>query len=155
LATPLAAPTISSPGQNTAINLQGGAIPFEVNSDEGANSQITIQYVLEFSTTPNFAKGTYVQAGSFTSNQTGVLTSQFVTVNPSSYGIFANAFAGEAIYWRFGARNVADNPGPSPDFLTKERYVFGVPFSGTVTNPPPPPPGKIAKKKKVGTGKGG
>lgn len=131
-----------------------------MNSDESATSVSgnlpTLQYVLELSTTINFAKGTYVQVGSFESNQTGLLNSPNTTVQITSFPLFANVTQGESIYWRFGVKNIADYPGPIPDVLTHERYIFGTPQVGFINGTPPPPPKKVVKKKRVvGTSKGG
>ena len=43
------------------------------------------------------------------------------------------------IFWRIGARNIADSPGPVPDG-TGERYIFSDVRSFTRPNTPPPPP---------------
>ena len=43
------------------------------------------------------------------------------------------------IWWRIGARNIDDVPGPIPD-ATGQRYIFSVPRSFTRPNNPPPPP---------------
>jgi hypothetical protein len=42
-------------------------------------------------------------------------------------------------FWRVGARNVADRPGPVAD-QSGERFVFGASRRFTIPAPPPPPP---------------
>jgi hypothetical protein len=103
------------------------------------NNAMTVEYVLELSTTPNFAKGTYVQAAKFVSNLGGVV-GPTTGINPATF--FPNAAANTTIYWRYGARNTFDKPGPAPDAYTGERYIFSDYYQFTFTGSPPPPPSK-------------
>jgi len=151
LATPINAPTLNQPaaGQNVSGSQATG---FSTNSVLGT-SQFTAEYVLEFSSTINFAKGTWFRAATFTSNQSGLITSPAASVNPATF--FPNATSATPIYWRYGARNIADVPGPTPDAYTKERYIFCVPRAFFITGTPPPPPRSGSKHRHVGTRKGG
>jgi len=146
LATPLNAPSLVAPANGASLNGQQ-ASDFTVNSAEGAQPGLAILYVLEFSSTIGFQKGTYFTVASFQSNQSGVVGTPGAGVNPATY--FPNATSTTPIYWRYGVRNMADNPGPAPDFLTRERYIFCPPRSFTFTGTPPPPP----KRQRIG-GKG-
>lgn len=134
-ATPLNLPTLVAPTNKSTLS-GTTATNFTLNSVQ-VNSPISVQYVLEFSTTPNFAKGTYVQAASFISNAGGVV-GPTTGINPSTF--FPNATANTTIYWRYGARNAYDIPGPAPDHFTHERYVFSNYWTFTFTGSPPPPP---------------
>jgi hypothetical protein len=112
------------------------------------NTPLNIKYLLEMSTTSNFAKGTVTQVSNFISNTAGTqgLSSSFNLAQ-----IFPNAAANTTIYWRYGVRNTFDNPGPHPDFLTGERYIFSNYFTFTFSGPPPPPPkGRLVKHNKKG-----
>jgi hypothetical protein len=52
----------------------------------------------------------------------------------------AQYFAGSTeMWWRIGAKNVADNPGPVKD-PSGQRYIFGSPRRFTRPASPPPPP---------------
>jgi len=150
LATPLNVPVLGTPLQGQSLN---GATNFSTTSVLGTTSPITVQYVLEFSSTINFAKGTFFQVANFFSNQTGTIQNPGSGIDPGVY--FPNASQTTPIYWRYGARNIADVPGPAPDALTHEPFIFCPPrtffFTGT---PPPPPKAKKGTNTKIRVGKG-
>ena len=98
-----------------------------------------------------FAKGQTFVATTFISNASGVVGTPGAGVNPGAY--FPNANSTTVIYWRFGARNVADVPGPVPDSLTGEKYIFSTYRSFTLTGTPPPPPSRAGKVKVGAIGK--
>ncbi len=151
-ATAINRPVLNQPSEGTTVQANA-ATQFSVNSVVGSQP-FEAQYVLEFSSTPNFAAGTFFRMPGFYSYDTGTnLSAAQSTVNPASY--FPNATPTTNLYWRFGARNAADVPGPSPDALTKERFIFSTPRLFHVPASSPPPPKKVGTHRHVGTGKGG
>jgi len=151
-ATPINRPVLNQPAEGTTVQANA-ATQFSVNSVV-STSTFEAEYVLEFASTPNFAKGTFVRMPSFFSYDTGTgLSASASTVNPATY--FPNATPTTNLYWRFGARAAADVPGPSPDALTHERYIFSNPRLFHVPASSPPPPKSVGKHHHVGTGKGG
>jgi len=151
-ATPIARPTLNQPAEGTTVQANA-ATQFSVNSVV-STSAFEAEYVLEFASTPNFARGTFVRMPSFFSYDTGTgLSASASTVNPATY--FPNATPTTNLYWRFGARAAGDVPGPSPDALTHERYIFSNPRLFHVPASSPPPPSKAGARRHVGTGKGG
>jgi hypothetical protein len=52
-------------------------------------------------------------------------------------------------YWRVGARNSLDNPGPVPDVTTGQRYIFGTYRTLIRPGTPPGGPGAAALRKGV------
>jgi len=131
-ATPLNPPALASPGNGVAVT----TAPFSFDSVVTGLAGITVEYVVQFSDTPTFSRSTIVAR--FTSNLTGRIqtpTSIDTTRNVPSY--VANA---STVYWRVGAKNVADRPGPVPDPLTKQRYIFSQYRTFVRPGTPPPPP---------------
>lgn len=139
-ATPLGRPQLVFPNDQTTIT---GPLSFSFNSAQTSASPISVDYVIELSTTPTFAPGQTVAVDKFTKNTSGTiqtpnqinLTDTHSTVLPG-YITSPNT---TTIYWRVGARNTIDNPGPIPDAIG-QRYVFSA--YRTLTKPiPPPTPG--------------
>ncbi len=137
----------TSRGGATAINPPQLNLPAEgatVTSSQLFTFQSVInldsfvaQYVLQVSKSPNFTKGSGTVTYPFLlSPATGTLS---ITASPASS--FSN-YTG-TLWWRVGARNSADRPGPVPDPTTKLRYVFSSIRSFKLPTPPPPPPGGL------------
>ncbi len=100
-----------------------------------------IEYVLEFSNAQDFGKGHTVAVGKFTSNAAGGSQLQFANqydVTGSGLPPFITSAANPSIYWRVGARNTFDSPGPAPDAIG-QRYVFSNYRLLKKPIPPPPP----------------
>ncbi len=131
-ATPLVQPEVIQPAQGINVTSQ---IPFTTQSVVTANP-IICQYVLQLSANPQFTASTTETIGPITSNSTGVISLGLVDTYNGRKPVIQ---AATTIWWRIGARNIADVPGPIPD-ATGQRYIFSVPRSFTRPNNPPPPP---------------
>jgi hypothetical protein len=68
----------------------------------------------------------------------GTLATDPIDLNDAT--LPASVLAARTLYWRVGARNVADNPGPVADSFTGHRYIFSVVNQLTRPGSPPPPP---------------
>lgn len=132
VATPLVQPQVIEPAQGITVTTP---IPFTTQSVVTANP-IIIQYVLQLSSSPQFTASTTETIGPLTSNSTGVISTGLVDTFNGRKAVIQNA---TTIWWRIGARNEDDNPGPIPD-ASGQRYIFSVPRSFTRPNNPPPPP---------------
>ena len=132
IATPLNAPEVSFPAQGINVT---GPILFTTQSVVTANP-IIVQYVLELSASPVFAAGQTETIGPITSNSTTTISIGPVDTFNGRKAVIQNA---TTLWWRIGARNIADNPGPVPD-PSGQRYIFSTPRSFTRPNNPPPPP---------------
>jgi hypothetical protein len=51
-----------------------------------------------------------------------------------------SALGDATLYWRVGARNSGDRPGPVPDPANGQRYIFSEVSQFRVAAGPPPPP---------------
>ncbi len=104
---------------------------------EGANA-----YRVEVSTDPTFRD----RSRTFVSNEilsTAVGGSPVSTdrINLETALLNRLGLLGQRVtlYWRVGARNLGDNPGPIPDPQSKLRYVWSRPFEFTTQELPPAP----------------
>jgi hypothetical protein len=97
---------------------------------------VLLEYVLQFSDTSLFTGTTY-EVKTQQSSATGTITFTGIDVTASS--IPAAIRKSTRIYWRIGARNAADNPGPVKN--GKSRYVFSGARNFQPPVGPPPPPG--------------
>jgi hypothetical protein len=135
---PLSFETSRLPANGSSV-IRDGVLPqpvqFQWGSAPGAN-----QYIVEISTRLDF-RGSVRVAGTLDSTLSGTLGLEPVDIQP----FFP---AANRLYWRVGARNAADVPGPVKDSIG-ERYVFGRVYQIDRENPPPPP------KPVFGKGKGG
>lgn len=130
--TPLTPVVLTTP-VNGATDI-GALVQFSWQSTPGAN-----EYAVELSTRPDFRNRNQmvVVARVNTLLQGGVATDP-INISALFPGV-------QRLYWRVGARNAVDVPGPVPDALG-ERYVFGSQLGINVFQfdriiPPPPPPG--------------
>lgn len=95
-------------------NLQRVQVTFRTT--QGAN-----QYVAEFSSTPDFKKK--VQKGPFFANFTLGVDSRTESYDLSTD--FKSVGAGSRIYYRVGARNSLDTPGPlGRDTVNGDDYIY-------------------------------
>jgi hypothetical protein len=142
LATPLDGTTLQAPADNATIPPANGSstdpnrlITFQFNS-VATIRPLTAEYIVQVSTSPVFARNVTRQVGTRVSNATGIVS---IAV-PNNF--FTDAET--VIYWRVGARNTADKPGPIADKATKQRFIFSQPrsFQRPQTIPPPPRRGR-------------
>ncbi|MCL6623172.1 MAG: hypothetical protein K6T17_00970 [Fimbriimonadales bacterium] len=124
--TPLDPPLLALP-ENGSQGV-GNIVQFSWQASPGAD-----QYAVEISTTPTFSSRSTVRVVARVETLLGGLVSTD-PINISA--VFPTV---ERLYWRAGARNSGDVPGPVPDVLG-ERYVFSRPFQFDRVTPPPPPP---------------
>jgi len=140
-ATPLNQPTLITPQQNAVVS---ASIPFSFNSAV-TSFPITVNYVVQLSPSQSFPQGTTFTTPLITSPATGILSTKRIDipntdVNDPSLVIKVPAFITNAttVWWRVGAANANDSPGPVPD-VNGQRYIWSAPRS--FTRPPHPPGG--------------
>lgn len=108
--TPLASPILTAPVAGTKLS---GPTSFTAQGVAG-NYSITLEYVLQFSTNskfPNDASETYTfQPLQQTGKGASIVT---FTADPNATFLPANILNATAVYWRIGAKNIADAPGPA------------------------------------------
>jgi hypothetical protein len=127
--TPLARPGVLSNQPTREL----GIVKITYQTVQGAN-----QYVVEFSSDPSFRKK--VQRGPFFQQFS---SSPTVTESYDLTTDFASLRQGDRIYFRVGARNSLDDPGPLGRYTANgDNYIYsqdGASF--TKSEAPPPPPG--------------
>ena len=133
-ATPLNKPELVAPADNLQLAADT-PIPFTFNSVLGA-TPLNIQYVLQLSTQPSFPKSQTETIGPILSNSGSTVSMGVIDTLNGRKGFIQDA---TTLFWRIGARNIADNPGPVPD-ASGQRYIFSDPRTFTRPNTPPPPP---------------
>jgi hypothetical protein len=134
-ATPLARPAPVAPGPNAVI---GQPTTFTFQSVVNPAFPIQVEYVVQISSSPQFTRASTVTVTRMTRGDTGTLATETVDTLGSRIPVaLRNA---QELWWRVGARNVADRPGPVPD-PSGERYIFSAAQRFTRPVPPPPPPG--------------
>jgi len=131
-ATPLNKPDLQSPAQSIDVTTP---IPFTAASVV-TSAPITVQYALELSTSSQFLRGQTETILGPISNSVGIVNMGIIDTFNGRLPVIQNA---TTLWWRIGARNVADVPGPVPD-ASGQRYIFSVPRSFNRPNNPPPPP---------------
>jgi hypothetical protein len=136
VATPLFRPDLQSPasGEQVPGPVQGDPTFDQITFTFGSvvvTDPITVEYVVEVSTDPNFSRNKTKKLGTIVTPDAGPIS---LTV-PNDF--FTTA--GQTIWWRVGARNVADRPGPVKDAIG-ERYIFSAVRSFKRPTLPPPPP---------------
>lgn len=130
-ATPLNQAVLLSPANGSQdVNL--GSVSFEFQTVPGAQA-----YRVEVSTDPTFQN----KSVSFYTNEVMLPTGATVTIRNVD---LRTRFAGAPrLYWRAGARNINDSPGPAPwpgDSRGQFRYIWSEAFSFTPVVEPPPAP---------------
>jgi len=135
VATPLNPPVLRGPDQG------GSAGPSVTVSFQSVVTTfpIAVEYLVQFSPSNSFPRNQTWNASRFTRTETGTIVAPTVdTFNAPNF--IRNIPEGAPIYWRVGARNVNDRPGPVPDATTRERYIFSQWRNFSRPLPPPPPP---------------
>jgi hypothetical protein len=112
-ATPINRLLAASPADGTPVS---GPVTFSFESV--STGGFTAEYVVQVSGSSQFESPTTVAR---------LETAQTGTLSTAPIGVGAIAPGTTTLFWRVGARNAADNPGPRPDALTGDRYVFSVP----------------------------
>jgi hypothetical protein len=98
---------------------------------------ITLEYCLEISSDPGFAKGKTV---AFTNDRLFSGSSGVLSIGPIDVSTILTTVT-TPLYWRVGVRNPLDNPLPVAD-PSGQRYIFpqgGFQFTRPGITPPPPP----------------
>lgn len=134
-ATPLNRPGLIAPASNATLQ---NPQQFTFLSVANPIYDITVEYVIQISSTLNFQANTYVQRSVFQRRDTGTLATAAIDLNDPS--LPANLLTATTLYWRIGAKNVIDSPGPVQDEFTRQRYIFSVVNQLTRPGAPPPPP---------------
>ncbi len=128
------------PGQCTVLTPVTLLVPANGSTDVGNTAQFSWtatpganEYAVEIGTSPAFASANAMRlVARVASGLPGTVSTDPVNIT--------NVFPGvQRLYWRVGAKNVADNPGPVKDALN-ERYVWSQPFQFDRVILPPPPP---------------
>ncbi|HXH60192.1 MAG TPA: hypothetical protein VNI20_02415, partial [Fimbriimonadaceae bacterium] len=120
IATPLVRTELRSPDPGQIVTTP---ITFQFASVRGSVQSVVIQYVIQLSTDPSFPGNSQtVTLTPFLDLVTqGGQTVSSPTIDTSTF--FPGA---PQVYWRVGARNIDDSPGPVPD-ASGQRYVFSGP----------------------------
>jgi len=134
VATPLNQPQQTFPSDPFPIT---GPITFSFNSSQTGTVLITVDYCVEVSASSTFNPGQTVVVSKFTSNTSGTLSTPS-QVDLSSVSLPLAIRQAQTLFWRVGARNNADRPGPLPD-LIGEHYIFSAWLR--LTRPAVPPGG--------------
>ena len=137
-ATAITVPSLNSPTEGTPIS---GPAQFTWNSVV-LTTPFNAEYVLQMSDQVNFPRGRVWIASTRTESSSGIINSGSIDVNAAGVPAFIRTpqNAQGRVYWRVGARNSGDRPGPVPDASTGERYVFTLGRYFTRPGGPPPPP---------------
>lgn len=136
LATPLARSGLVSPPNNGTL-----ATPqvFTFNSVVNPAFDITVEYQLQVSSTLGFTAATTYKKVLFTRRDTGTLGSDPIDLTNDT-AVPASVRSAAILYWRIGAKNVMDSPGPAMDVLSRDRYIFSPANQLKRPGVPPPPP---------------
>lgn len=134
--TPLNRVGLLSPANNATIT---SYTPFSFSSAVNPSFPSQMGYVLQISSSPTFAR-----SSTFTTNE--IIRTDTTSISialPSRFPgdnfpqFLTDNFPGaREFWWRIGARNINDVPGPAPD-ASGFRYVFSNP--NRFTRPAPPP----------------
>lgn len=130
LATPLPRAGLRAPANDQLISTPP---VFRFTSVRSNSNGIVIRYAIQFSPDPTFPQNRTATVFEFNDTAgTGTLST------PQAVPEALTVFPGEqVIYWRVGARNVADNPGPVLD--GGSRFVFSAPWRFRRPTLPPGP----------------
>ena len=134
-ATPINPPGLVAPSTNSTMS---SPQVFTFNSVANPQYDQTFEYTLQVSSTLNFTKPTTFKKVLFQRRDAGTLATDPVDLNDPA--LPASIRSATKLYWRIGARNVLDNPGPFPDPFTQDRYIFSSANQLNRPGGPPPPP---------------
>lgn len=130
LATPLVRPELRSPDPDQVVTTP---ISFQFTSVRGTISSVILEYVVQISDQVGFPANRTVTFAPFQEFvEAGGQTISSPTLDTTTFFIGSND-----IYWRVGARNIADIPGPVMDPTTGKRYVFSAIRRFKRLDPPP------------------
>lgn len=137
LATPLARPGLVSPANNGSLQTPQ---EFRFQSVVNPAFEIFVEYQIQVSSTLNFTAASTYKKVLYVRRDTGTLATPDPLDLTNDTAVPAAVRSAAKLYWRIGARNVADNPGPAKDVLSGDRYIFSP--ANTLVRPgsPPPPP---------------
>ena len=93
---------------------------FKFNSILTGTVNFSADYAIEMSADSNFSAGNTFLVTSLTRSSTGQITSPQISALPSAFGGLSQ------VYWRVGARNAGDRPGPVLDSIG-QRYIWSLP----------------------------
>jgi hypothetical protein len=113
---------------------------------------INIAYVVQLSSSPLFPGNATVTSGQRISGDTTDQSISFpARFTGDTFLQFLRDHFGSAttIWWRVGARNIEDNPGPLPDPTTGLRYIFSNTQPFTIPSGAPPKSKAVQSKKTV------
>jgi hypothetical protein len=136
LATAFNRPGLVSPANNATMQSPQTFTFLSVVSPQFTD--VTVEYVIQLSSTINFSKNTFVHRVIGQRRDLGTLATDPIDLNDPT--LPASILNARTVYWRIGARNVADNPGPVKDAFTGHRYIFSIVSQLTRPGSPPPPP---------------
>jgi hypothetical protein len=120
-----------TPGQ-TDVDLVSG-INFQFNSREGADT-----YIIQVSASPTFSSPEYTSPIIQFSRYSDSVPISFHSDNVS--GLFNGVTGNTPMWWRVGARNSLDNPGPVANMgLPNMNYLFSEPSTFYAAETPPVP----------------
>lgn len=135
-ATPINPPGLVSPATNATMQTQQS---FQFNSVANPLYDQTYEYELQISSTLNFTPATTFKKVLFQRRDAGTLGSDPIDLTNDT-SVPASIRSANIVYWRIGARNVLDNPGPVKDPFTGDRYIFSSANQLLRPGTPPPPP---------------
>ncbi|MBS1709302.1 MAG: hypothetical protein JSS65_11370 [Armatimonadetes bacterium] len=115
IATPLSRTTLQAPVDGATVLKPTS---FQWTSVRGSVGSLTLEYVVQVSTSPTFPSGATTTLPSILDNTTPGGQSLSSTVDPTT--LYPSS---TILYWRVGAKNIADSPGPVPD-ASGFRYIF-------------------------------
>lgn len=116
LATPLVRPALRTPNNDDVVTTP---ITFQFTSVRGSVSSVQIEYALQLSTDPGFPADRTITLDPFVELVAGGGTTVSTPTTDVS-GFFGTS---NFLYWRIGARNIEDDPGPVADNAGK-RYIY-------------------------------
>lgn len=125
-ATPLNPPTLSAPGNNLPIPAPANAVRFQFNSVLTGSLNFVADYGIEVCSDNSFAAGKTVLITSLTRSSTGTITAPPVDISTTSPALLPVIKSSNEVWWRVGARNSGDRPGPIGDAIG-QRYIWSLP----------------------------
>ena len=134
-ATPINPSGLVAPSTNSTMS---SPQVFTFNSVSNPQYDQTFEYTLQVSSALNFTKPTTFKKVLFQRRDAGTLASDPIDLNDPA--LPASIRSATKLYWRIGARNVLDNPGPVQDAFTGDRYIFSSANQLNRPGGPPPPP---------------